>query len=73
MNDRRYSFIPKLITWIFAEIILNWVGLDNLADYGEFLFDSYENAIRRNINIFVITLVESTAACPLAPSTFVIS
>jgi hypothetical protein len=25
--------------WLVAEIILNLLGLDNLADYGEFVFD----------------------------------
>ncbi|WP_293112457.1 hypothetical protein [Moorena sp. SIO4G3] len=29
----------KVTTWLVAEIILNLIGLDNLADYGEFVFD----------------------------------
>ncbi|MGQ4648066.1 hypothetical protein [Lyngbya aestuarii] len=29
----------KLTTWLVTEIILNLLGLDDLADYGEFVFD----------------------------------
>ncbi|MBE9143161.1 hypothetical protein [Planktothrix mougeotii] len=29
----------KLIVWIFTEILLNFLGLDDLADYSEFLFE----------------------------------
>ncbi|WP_322744406.1 MULTISPECIES: hypothetical protein [unclassified Coleofasciculus] len=28
-----------MTTWILSEIILNLLGLDNLADYSEFIFD----------------------------------
>ncbi|MFM7426261.1 MAG: hypothetical protein ACKO7W_14930 [Elainella sp.] len=27
----------KLTVWIATELLLGWVGLDNLADYGEFV------------------------------------
>ena len=29
----------KVTAWVAAEIILNLLGLDNLADYSEFIFD----------------------------------
>ena len=29
----------KVIVWVIAEIILNVLGLDDLADYSEFLFE----------------------------------
>lgn len=29
----------KAIIWLACEIILNLLGLDNLADYSEFIFD----------------------------------
>ncbi len=29
----------KVIIWLAAEIILNLIGLDNIADYSEFIFD----------------------------------
>ena len=28
----------KITVWLFAEIYLTVIGLDNLADYGEFVF-----------------------------------
>ncbi|MGD1899458.1 MAG: hypothetical protein ACFB16_21250 [Phormidesmis sp.] len=32
-----HPLISKLFFWLVAEIILNLVGLDNVADYSEFL------------------------------------
>jgi hypothetical protein len=29
----------KTISWLVIEIILNLLGLDNLADYSEFIFE----------------------------------
>lgn len=29
----------KATIWLAAEIILNLIGLDNIADYSEFIFD----------------------------------
>ena len=31
------QLLVKLLTWFVAEIVLNYVGLDNLADYSEYL------------------------------------
>ncbi|MDJ0589801.1 MAG: hypothetical protein QNJ72_07365 [Pleurocapsa sp. MO_226.B13] len=31
--------ISRIIIWLAAEIILNCVGLDDLADYSEFVFE----------------------------------
>ncbi|NJO42752.1 MAG: hypothetical protein HC769_10885 [Cyanobacteria bacterium CRU_2_1] len=39
MKAHHKSLLIKTATWIFAEVLLNLVGLDNLADYSEFLFD----------------------------------
>ena len=29
----------KIIVWLITEIILNLVGIDDLADYSEFIFE----------------------------------
>jgi hypothetical protein len=31
------KFFIQTIVWLVVEIFLNFVGLDNLADYGEFI------------------------------------
>lgn len=31
--------VLKITVWLAAEIILNLVGLDNLADYSEFVYE----------------------------------
>jgi hypothetical protein len=33
------TFFIKLSVWIASEILLNFLGLDNLADYSEFVFE----------------------------------
>jgi hypothetical protein len=39
MKTQRRNLFIKTATWLIAEVILNLVGLDNLADYSEFVFD----------------------------------
>lgn len=29
----------KIIIWLVAEILLNFLGIDDLADYSEFVFE----------------------------------
>ena len=31
--------ITRTFIWLAAEIVLSWIGLDDLADYGEFVFE----------------------------------
>lgn len=31
--------LSRIIVWFAAEVILNCVGLDDLADYSEFIFE----------------------------------
>ena len=31
------QLLAKLLVWLVAEVVLNYVGLDNLADYSEYL------------------------------------
>ena len=33
------KLLAKIIVWLAAEILLNFLGLDTLADYSEFVFD----------------------------------
>ena len=33
------KMIAKLTFWLVAEIVLNFMGIDDLADYSEFVFD----------------------------------
>lgn len=39
MNVQWKTFLCKIILWLAAEILLNFVGLDDMADYSEFLFE----------------------------------
>ncbi|MEL6160764.1 MAG: hypothetical protein AAFQ40_01530 [Cyanobacteria bacterium J06623_5] len=37
MSGTLKTLFPRLLFWLAAEIVLNLVGLDNLADYSEFI------------------------------------
>ncbi|NET37586.1 MAG: hypothetical protein F6K19_37135 [Cyanothece sp. SIO1E1] len=39
MQIIRQKFWLKATTWLLAEIFLNLLGIDELADYSEFIFD----------------------------------
>ncbi len=35
----RQKLIAKILIWLSAEILLSFLGLDNLADYSEFIYE----------------------------------
>lgn len=38
INQIKWSKLAaKLTVWVASELLLGWTGLDNLADYGEFI------------------------------------
>ncbi len=39
MQVKGKKLLLKTVVWLVAEILLNFLGLDNLADYSEFIFD----------------------------------
>jgi hypothetical protein len=41
MQVKWKSLIAKAVVWMFLELILNLLGLDQLAAYSEFLSRSY--------------------------------
>lgn len=41
MNDRWRSRIFQTTFWLVTEVLLNLTGLDNLADYSEFVFEKH--------------------------------
>ena len=38
MNTQLYKLLSKLTIWLVVEILLNLMGLDDMADYSEFIF-----------------------------------
>ncbi|MBE9070496.1 hypothetical protein IQ260_28025 [Leptolyngbya cf. ectocarpi LEGE 11479] len=34
-----HTLTIRFVLWITAEVLLNYVGVDDLADYSEFLFE----------------------------------
>ncbi len=39
MNKNWQKALFKITVWLMAEILLNIMGLDDLADYSEFVFE----------------------------------
>lgn len=42
MNKRVVESSQKIIIWLLSELILNFCGLDTLADYSEFIVQAYQ-------------------------------
>lgn len=45
MQALESNTITKVVIWLAAEIVLNFVGLDNLADYSEFIFEKQHQTL----------------------------
>jgi hypothetical protein len=43
MNGYWQRLITKTTFWVAVELLLNVTGLDNLADYSEFVFEKHIN------------------------------
>ena len=43
------KLLVKTTFWLLAEIWFNFMGIDNLADYGEFVFERHEIVQMHNI------------------------
>lgn len=41
MKNQWTALAIKTASWLMLEVLLNLVGLDNLADYSEFVFGRY--------------------------------
>ena len=50
MNLSGKHLLVKILVWLLAEICFNYIGIDELADYSEFIFDT--NVVVFNSQIF---------------------
>jgi len=41
MEIKWKKLFARTMVWLAAEILLNFLGLDNLADYSEFVFEKH--------------------------------
>lgn len=56
MQTRWKKLFVKVTAWLAAEIILNLLGLDNLADYSEFIYEQ-EVAVSSQLPQLTIVIV----------------
>lgn len=45
MNWNWRNTFTKIMAWLIVETILNLMGLDNIADYSEFVFERYRSDV----------------------------
>lgn len=45
MNRRYQKTLAKITIWLAAEILLNLLGMDDIADYSEFVFEKHVTII----------------------------
>ena len=48
MYRSKNQFLARVLFWLVAEILLNCLGLDNMADYSEFIFEKHYHQIISN-------------------------
>ncbi len=46
MNVLWKQLLVKSVVWLFAEALLNFLGLDSIADYSEFIFENKHYTIQ---------------------------
>ena len=49
MNQRWKHSLVKTLVWLLAEVCLNSIGTDDLADYSEFVFEKDATILNRQI------------------------
>lgn len=56
MHPQWQKILFKIIFSVFTEIILNVLGLDNLADYSEFIFEGQDIIMPTSLPAVTITI-----------------
>lgn len=50
------KLLLKTFVWLITELLLNLIGIDDLADYSEFLFENRTSSLAR-LNVANIALI----------------
>ncbi|NJL01503.1 MAG: hypothetical protein HC838_02155 [Spirulinaceae cyanobacterium RM2_2_10] len=45
MQVKLQKIIFRLTLWLLMEVVLSYLGLDNMADYSEFCFERYRTTV----------------------------
>ncbi|MBE9166314.1 hypothetical protein IQ238_01780 [Pleurocapsales cyanobacterium LEGE 06147] len=60
MKTRWKKTLIEITVWVIAEILLNLLGLDNLADYSEFIFKYEVTTINHILEPTIATTAKSS-------------
>ncbi|MGP1371535.1 MAG: hypothetical protein ACTS3T_01810 [Almyronema sp.] len=44
------------LVWLFSEVVFSLVGLDNLADYSEFIFEAHHKIAHASLSAIVYSV-----------------
>ena len=56
MKIHYHELLLKLTIWLVVEIVLNLMGLDDMADYSEFVFTN-RNTATVSLNSYVTSII----------------
>ena len=56
MSVQWHKLLSQLVIWLALEIILNLMGLDDMADYSEFIF-TYTNTPTTSVDVYVTRIL----------------
>ncbi len=55
-NERKWEKnVLKVSIWLFAEILLTFLGIDDLADYSEFVFEKTRHPHASSMSLILIS------------------
>jgi hypothetical protein len=57
------NLLSRSLMWLFAEVVLTLLNLDDLADYGEFIFRVQDSLALQRERIEFILLTEQPGRC----------
>ena len=65
MQTQWQKTLIQISFWLIIEILLNLLGLDNLADYSEFVFDQKTRTVSSCISDVTLAIWEKRISFPL--------
>ena len=57
MEIRWHKLLGKFTIWLTLEIVLNLMGLDDIADYSEFIFERGNSPVA-TVNVYVTSAID---------------
>ena len=60
--------VVRIAVWLVAEVVFNLFGIDDIADYGEFVFDRHWHGFSRQPQLAYVTIIPTGRRSLTPPS-----